>query len=296
MNMLAQKYSSHSNEFIDEITKTISDYNKIKNRIPKGKRDFNAERCMEENWKPFCEKIKNSVKFKLSGANFFLRDGDNPFDLLKKFVDEVNLPYPTVVFEIDAFVTLDCQNAPTIILLEQVDDLIFMCLAIKGVNWNIVEINGKSMKMIFNRKTLDLKMDLPSDQLTDEQKQGIANNYFSVVFGLFVSFICALSCKNTKIEDSSIQQSSVKNSIRKSKGKLPFFTHKILTIDGAGSEKKNPNGGSHASPRVHLRRGHIRRLENKNVWVNSCVVGDKSKGMVSKDYTVDSQLLKVGAV
>ena len=292
MNMLAQKYSSYSNELIDQVTKAVSDYNKIKNRIPKGKRDFNAERCMEENWKPFCEKIKNSVKFKLSGANFFLRDGDNPFDLLKKFVDEVNLPYPTVVFEIDSFVTLDCQNAPTIILLEQVDDLIFMSLAIKGSGWSIIEINGKSIQMIFNRKTLDLKMEVSSDQLTDEQKQGIANNYFSVVFGLFVSFICALSCKNTKIEDSPIQQSSVKNSIRKSKGKLPFFTHKILTIDGVGSSKKTPNGGSHASPRVHLRRGHIRRLENKNVWVNSCVVGDKSKGMVSKDYAVDSQLLK----
>lgn len=292
MNMLAQKYSSYSNELIDEITKAVSDYNKIKNKIPKGERNFNTERYMEENWKPFCEKIKNSVKFKLSGANFLLRDGDNPFDLLKKFVDEVNLPYPVIVFEIESFATQDCQNAPTIILLEQVDDLIFMSLAIKGSGWSIIEINGKSVQMIFNRKTLDLKMEVSSDQLTDEQKQGIANNYFSVVFGLFVSFICALSCKNTKIEDSPIQQSSVKNSIRKSKGKLPFFTHKILTIDGVRSEKKSHNGGSHASPRVHLRRGHIRRLENKNVWVNSCVVGDKSKGMVSKDYAVDTQLLK----
>jgi hypothetical protein len=44
--------------------------------------------------------------------------------------------------------------------------------------------------------------------------------------------------------------------------------------------------GTHASPRLHLRRGHIRRLdESRTVWVQSCVVGAEP-GAVLKDYRV----------
>ena len=44
-------------------------------------------------------------------------------------------------------------------------------------------------------------------------------------------------------------------------------------------------GGTHASPRVHLRRGHVRQLATgKTTWVQPCVVRGKSPGIVLKDY------------
>jgi hypothetical protein len=46
------------------------------------------------------------------------------------------------------------------------------------------------------------------------------------------------------------------------------------------------SGGTHASPRVHLRRGHIRRLPGKNIWVNATIVGNSDLGVVIKDYSV----------
>lgn len=282
------KYSSYSNELIDQYDLDHKKYHKVKNMLQRNSETERYARLVNSIEAPFCESVKSSIKFKLTGANFLLRNGDKPIDFLKKFTEEVNLPYPKIVFEVDAFLSGDMQNAPTIMLLEQIEDFIYMKLAIKNKKgiWVIVEIKEDLLRLEFNRKTFDLQMKFPENALDAEQMQGIANNYHSSLFGTFVSFVCALSCKNTQIENSSIQPSKTKNTMRKNKGKLPFFTHKILTIDGLTNTTKSSNGGSHSSPRIHLRRGHIRRLPNKNVWVNSCVVGDKSKGVVSKDYLV----------
>ncbi|KGJ23618.1 hypothetical protein [Paracoccus sanguinis] len=49
-----------------------------------------------------------------------------------------------------------------------------------------------------------------------------------------------------------------------------------------------PQGGSHASPRWHLRRGHWRQLaDGRRVFVRQCEVGDPTRGGVVKDYTVE---------
>jgi len=46
-------------------------------------------------------------------------------------------------------------------------------------------------------------------------------------------------------------------------------------------------GGSHASPRWHIRRGHWRTLpDGDRVFVRSCEVGDPALGGVVKDYRV----------
>lgn len=46
-------------------------------------------------------------------------------------------------------------------------------------------------------------------------------------------------------------------------------------------------GGSHSSPRFHVRRGHIRRYQTgKTTWVRQCVVGTPELGVINKDYRV----------
>jgi hypothetical protein len=42
--------------------------------------------------------------------------------------------------------------------------------------------------------------------------------------------------------------------------------------------------GTHASPRLHWRRGHIRRLTEKTTWVRPTLVGVDSGGVVLHDY------------
>lgn len=46
-------------------------------------------------------------------------------------------------------------------------------------------------------------------------------------------------------------------------------------------------GGTHASPRWHIRRGHWRTLlDGRRVFVQPCEVGDRARGGIVKDYTV----------
>ena len=80
---------------------------------------------------------------------------------------------------------------------------------------------------------------------------------------------------------------SLINSKRAAKGKGPalFDWH---TVEVAPVTKKMPHqGGTHASPRLHDRRGHWRTYPSgKRGWVKSCKVGDASKGVIFKDYEV----------
>lgn len=69
-------------------------------------------------------------------------------------------------------------------------------------------------------------------------------------------------------------------------GKLPTYDWRTVRIEPA-KERTESKGGTHASPRQHDRRGHIRRLRNgKNVWVKPHKVGDSAKGYVFHDYAV----------
>jgi hypothetical protein len=99
----------------------------------------------------------------------------------------------------------------------------------------------------------------------------------------------ALTCSNVGITTIQKVKTGV-NERRVRDGKLPLYEVKALEIIATGREgrKEVMYGNVHegrSGPRQHLRRGHIRRLEDgKKVWVSSCVVGDR--GRIDKTYSV----------
>ncbi len=107
-----------------------------------------------------------------------------------------------------------------------------------------------------------------------------------------LGLIETLSCKNVVID--SIQAPKALNKKREIKGKTPFFEYKVLLLNSQKSiaSSVTEKGGNHVSPRVHLRRGHIRRLLNKNIWVNATIVGNSKAGVVIKDYTIKTSGLE----
>lgn len=66
------------------------------------------------------------------------------------------------------------------------------------------------------------------------------------------------------------------------------WTWHQITIDVARARAKTLDlGGTHASPRWHIRRGHWRQLaDGRRVFVSECQVGDPGRGGVVKDYIV----------
>ena len=75
------------------------------------------------------------------------------------------------------------------------------------------------------------------------------------------------------------------NTKRARKGKAPLYDW--VTVDITPPKPKSlPQGGTHASPRQHDRRGHWRTVRDRRVWVRECKVGDPSRGARFKDYQV----------
>lgn len=98
-----------------------------------------------------------------------------------------------------------------------------------------------------------------------------------------------INCANVATTD--ISASTVLNKKRQASGKQPFFSYKVLQLSDVckGAGRAGP-GSHHASARMHLRRGHLRHLEHKVVWVRPSIVNaDSTRGVVQKDYGLVSE-------
>lgn len=95
-----------------------------------------------------------------------------------------------------------------------------------------------------------------------------------------------LECSNV-VAIKNVPPEPLNKKRRKSK-KLPLFEyHTLHIVQRNRSQMISNHSSDRNSPRVHLRRGHIRHLESgRSLWIQACIVGDKSKGIVLKDYVV----------
>lgn len=96
-------------------------------------------------------------------------------------------------------------------------------------------------------------------------------------------FLSALHCVNVSrqchLPSEKLQKARAK------RGKAPLFSYWTLQL-GPKNERGEALGGTHASPRVHLRRGHPRQYApGKYTWVQPHAVGHRELGMVHKDYS-----------
>lgn len=101
-----------------------------------------------------------------------------------------------------------------------------------------------------------------------------------------VTFCKLMNCSN--VHEQLIPAPKSINAARARKGKLPLFEYRTLVIDVAAASNgvMNSQGetSGRASPRQHLRRGHIRRIADRVIWVNAAVVG--AHGWIEKDYKI----------
>ncbi|MCC7462395.1 MAG: hypothetical protein IT480_08030 [Gammaproteobacteria bacterium] len=69
------------------------------------------------------------------------------------------------------------------------------------------------------------------------------------------------------------------------------WTYRVADIQpGVIAASLAGHGGSHASPRWHIRRGHWRELaDGRRVFVRECEVGDIARGGMIKDYRVTAR-------
>ena len=95
---------------------------------------------------------------------------------------------------------------------------------------------------------------------------------------------CVLNCAN--VASVERQAPAALNKRRMRRGKQPFFSYRVFEVDGATAASDGAAlGGGAAGPRTHVRRGHIRRLKEKLVWVRAAIVNAGSPdGLLHKSY------------
>jgi hypothetical protein len=102
-----------------------------------------------------------------------------------------------------------------------------------------------------------------------------------------------INCANVITAD--VNAPTALNKKRQEKGKAPFFSYKVLQLTDERRAYTNSEGkGTHGSPRMHLRRGHLRQLKERTVWVRPAMINANSDaGAVYKDYAVPAPRAEV---
>ena len=281
MTMTPGNYLEHAAEFFH------SKWMHIAERTPGGKRYFTT-------YEQLIPRALKAPRFLLPEEGVVLsRD-------VTHLQAPVRLPYPCVVLEFlwDAHATIIVAEEATPYGLPGAPDE--PCIAVYGFDQYAVpeiqtriwapryvmlwiHLSGHPVDQNGHVRItpFDLATEAPLSQ--DEYKKwgGEGQAAFSVL-----SLIQALQCCNVTTE--TIHPSEALNKKRIRNNKLPFVEYKILTLTRNRYDSAS-QGGHHASPRQHLRRGHIRRLaDTRTVWVSQCVVGNSNKGVIVKDYQVNA--------
>ena len=102
--------------------------------------------------------------------------------------------------------------------------------------------------------------------------------------------LCAVLANN-HVELVDVEPDAKENRVRRIKGQAPLYTYKTLVIGAPKKRQGAGGGGTHASPRSHLRRGFYRTSRNGvRHWVKATMVMGETLGFVHKDYQVEGGL------
>lgn len=224
-----------------------------------------------DSLKKIIEPLKSSIKFKIRLS-----------DLIQKTKDPaIKLPYETTYIEF----TDNNNNCNFSLLAKSFNNGKEIVVFMYDFTYNA--FTPVAVKIIIEDEYFDFNnfyLDYTGHPTLTSKKTDI-DAVSTTIISLIHDFCETLNnCNINYIETIAPEKLNKK---RTKNGKLPIFSFKTLVIDK--NEKvidKSYKGGSHASPRVHLRRGHFRKYLDKKIWVSECVVGEKDKGIVHKDYLV----------
>lgn len=228
-----------------------------------------------EHYSLLLRTLRLAEKFSLPDGGSFLVDPD------LRALDEtmpLRLPYPITALE---YPVSDVDAKRVLLAVQQDTGIFFSTFFWEGKNhrrWGLSPFTATIPNADYLRRGsggLEISMNVSYDGDLEESL------YPRAEAARILQLLNMLACANVRTEKVSQKQSSKKDA-------LPFDSYRVLLIEQRQPAKAGPStGGTHRSPREHLRRGHIRRYESGlKVWVNAAVVNAGVGGLVTKDYAV----------
>lgn len=225
---------------------------------------------------------RGAIKFQLPEGGMTIDDPD------LRGIDEslpLRLPFKSIALEYVQYGDAKSSTTKHIIFAQQDEKneriYIHDVMDIGGSGWAVHDIEFYIPTEGYLDRSEKGYMGYPALRLHDRDFGWLPNDSNYGCQRVLFAFLNALSCSNAHIETVKPRSEG-----KKIKSALPFDTYHYLTID-VHHESKCGSGlvvGNHRSPREHIRRGHIRRLNNRKIWVNATVVAAGSKGVITKDY------------
>ena len=222
--------------------------------------------------------LERSQKFNIGEYNSLPNiSSDNILDLLP-----IRLPYKITYIE-----GIACDNRGKFkasILCDELSETIEIFEFFReGKQWLILPVWYVVNKKM-EEKTRIFKI---NDGVSVKEKEiPILHRRGNSCAGFLFQFLSILNCNNIITKKNNVSEKI--NQKRITKNKHPFFSYYTLHVKpklryGKNNGKKNDRN----SPRIHLRRGHIRRLPtSKTTWVQACIVGNQKNGIIMKDYVI----------
>lgn len=102
-------------------------------------------------------------------------------------------------------------------------------------------------------------------------------------------FLTAINCSNVETRIQSGPKTLNQKRTKKNKPTFPAYRELTINLNRTPTRYGGGGGGGHASPRLHLRRGHVRRLsDGRHIWVRDTVVGinGPDNGAIEKHYRI----------
>lgn len=120
------------------------------------------------------------------------------------------------------------------------------------------------------------------------EKEEMSDTNLRICLSVIATFYAVLAVGGVPAYRPTVKKGFISQK-RIAKGKPPLYDWTTVVIEPIKPVKSEYKGGTHASPRHHDRRGHLRRTRSgKQVWVRACKVGNPSHGTVFHDYVVRS--------
>jgi hypothetical protein len=251
-----------------------------------------AERAIEP-W--MRDEMAHAIDLSQWSTKFMLPDGgillDDPEFRGLEGVDRIRLPYQYIALEYNrpeqsAPIEGERHCSKALVFIRETEEFLIVTPIVwsdPAGKWAPMEAVGIRLDDYIDRTVKQpsggpsFKVILPRERhiqwpLSDYQDE----------LSVLMHFLNAISCSNVKSERLNTPKKKVKSA-------LPFDEYRVLTIDcpKASAGNGHSRDGINRSPREHLRRGHIRRLEDgRRLWINATVVNAGKGGKTSKDYTV----------
>lgn len=234
------------------------------------------------NFKAFHESLRGSKEWRVAGEapKFFMgevEDIERLPDCDRKFP---RLPYSRCVFEMR-----DSGLSSFILALADArgpheDSVVLGVFAAMKDPQGTVLFNGKALPIATVRvrhsdDCVNTKINevLLQHELISEES---ATNQTLNFVAWLARFLAVVNCVNVKTELVAQRKPHVAGAPRAD------YSYHVLVLRRRSAS--NLLGGSHAPPRLHLRRGHIKHRRTGDFWWQPCVVGRSSDGVVEKEY------------